>query len=109
MEIFRDYFETPEDVPQEVRDILVTFDEEAENVYDELARVVGLLENIGWTFEYYLDAEPYNLTPMNFAWWVHSDNVVEHEDGYLTQCTKYSKKFTKEELKQYYQKEYELN
>lgn len=108
MEIFRDYFETPEDVPQEVQDILATFDENADS-YKELARLVDLLEDIGWTFEYYLDAEPYNLSPMNFAWWVHSDNVVEYEGGYLTQCTQYGKKFTSEELKQYYQKEYERN
>ena len=107
MEAIRDYFETPQDVPQEVRAILETFDEDAENGYEECARLVGLLEDIGWSFEYYLDAEPYNLSPMNFDWWLQSDNVLEYEGGYLTQCTQYGKKFTLEEIKQYYIREYE--
>ena len=67
------------------------------NTYLELDRILDLLAPLGWVFEYYLDAEPYNLSPMNFAWWMQSDNVVECEGGYLTQCTQYAKVFTSEE------------
>lgn len=61
----KDLFETPELIPSEVQAILETFDEDKPNTYLELDRLVNELENIGYTFDYYLDAEPYGLRPNN--------------------------------------------
>ena len=61
----KDLFETPELIPSEVQAILETFDEESANTYLELARLVNELEDIGYTFDYYLDADPYGLRPNN--------------------------------------------
>jgi hypothetical protein len=57
----KDLFLYPELIPQEVKKILDSFDEDCEDTYSELARLVDDLEKIGYTFDYYLDAEPYNL------------------------------------------------
>jgi len=61
----KDLFETPELIPSEVQAILETFDEESENTYLELDRVIDKLEDIGYTFEYWLDGESYGLRPIN--------------------------------------------
>ena len=50
--------------------------------------------------EDYLDFED------NFKKWVNSDNVIKMFGYYHTQCSQYSIKMTKEELKQYFIKEY---
>lgn len=57
----KDLFETPELIPSDVQAILESFDEESPNTYLELDRLVNELEVIGYTFDFYLDAEPYNL------------------------------------------------
>ncbi len=43
--------------------------------------------------------EDYNI-------WKNSDNVVEVENGFKTQCSQYSKTFTELELQEYFLKEY---
>jgi hypothetical protein len=53
-----DLFETPELIPNNVMSILETFED---NTYDECDRIQNELEQIGYTFDYYLDAEPFNL------------------------------------------------
>jgi hypothetical protein len=60
----RDLFETPELIPQDVQAILETFNEDTPNTYEELNRLTNELEAIGYTFDYYLDAEPYGLRPI---------------------------------------------
>ena len=60
----KDLFETPELIPSEVQDVLVTFDEDADS-YHELDRLLGELEPLGYTFDYYLDAVPYGLRPID--------------------------------------------
>ena len=60
----KDLFETPELIPSEVQDVLVTFDEDADD-YQELDRLLAELEPLGYTFDYYLDAEPYGLRPID--------------------------------------------
>ena len=55
-----DLFEYPELIPIDVMGILSTHNEDADQ-YKELARLVGELEKVGYTFDYYLDADPYNL------------------------------------------------
>lgn len=61
----KDLFETPELIPSEVQAILETFDEEAENTYLELDRLIDKLKDIGYTFEYWLDETSYGLRPIN--------------------------------------------
>ena len=60
----KDLFETPELIPNEVQAILETFDENYDNTYLELDRILGEIEPLGYTFDYYLDAEPYGLRPI---------------------------------------------
>lgn len=55
-----DLFECVETLPKKIQDILKSFDENAD-AYRELKRIVEELEQHGFTFDYYLDAEPYNL------------------------------------------------
>jgi hypothetical protein len=57
----KDLFETPELIPVMVQAILETFNEDTKNTYRELARIVSELEPLGYTFDFYLDAEPFNL------------------------------------------------
>jgi len=47
-------------VPKEVKAILETHDDNADQ-YKELTRLVKAIEPLGYTFDFYLDAEPYNL------------------------------------------------
>ena len=61
----KDLFETPELIPSDVQAILESFDEDAPNTYQELNRLVDELAKVGYTFDYYLDAEPYGLRPIN--------------------------------------------
>jgi hypothetical protein len=56
-----DLFDTPELIPNEVSDIMGTFDEDSGNTYLELDRLINELKEVGYTFSYYLDAEPYWL------------------------------------------------
>ena len=60
----KDLFETPELIPNEVQAVLETFDEDSANTYHELDRILNLIEPMGYTFDYYLDAEPYGLRPI---------------------------------------------
>lgn len=50
--------------PVEVKTILGTFDENKDG-YAECARMVNELNLIGWTAEYYLDAELYDVKPIS--------------------------------------------
>lgn len=59
----KDLFETPELIPNNVQSILETFDEDADP-YRELDRILNEIKPMGYTFDYYLDAEPYGLRPI---------------------------------------------
>jgi hypothetical protein len=62
----RDLFETPELIPSEVQAILESFNEdECTNDYLDLQRLTNELEEIGYTLDYGLDAEPFGLRPIN--------------------------------------------
>ena len=56
-----DLFDTPDLIPNEVAEILNSFNEDTDNTYFELGRLQKQLEKIGYTFDFYLDAQPYNL------------------------------------------------
>ena len=55
-----DLFEKYEPLPQEVKDIINEFSEN-DNTYESCAELVKKLESVGYTCDYYLDAEPFNL------------------------------------------------
>ena len=60
----KDLFETPELIPNEVQLVLESFNEDIDS-YQELDRLLAELEPLGYTFDYYLDAEPYGLRPID--------------------------------------------
>jgi hypothetical protein len=60
----KDLFETPELIPAEVQAVLKTFNEDADP-YWELARIVRKIYPLGYTFDFYLDAEPFGLRPID--------------------------------------------
>lgn len=73
-----DLFETPELIPEEVQAVLETFDENADD-YAELERILAEIEPLGYTFDYYLDADPYGLRPIGvklseLEGWEHIDD-----------------------------------
>lgn len=55
-----DYFDNQKELPNEVQEILKEF-EDMDNTYENCERLVERLRTVGWTCDYYLDAEPYNL------------------------------------------------
>jgi len=60
----KDLFETFELIPDEVQAILESFDEDSDNTYYELDRILAEIEPLGYIFDYYLDADPYGLRPI---------------------------------------------
>lgn len=71
----KDLFETPELIPSDVQAILESFNEdECPNDYRDLQRLLKLIEPLGYTFDYSLDAEPYGLRPININ--------IEQLEGY---------------------------
>ena len=60
----KDLFETHELIPDEVKAILESFDDDCDNTYLELERLISEIEPLGYIFDYYLDAEPYGLRPI---------------------------------------------
>ncbi|MCG8493788.1 MAG: hypothetical protein MI743_19370 [Sneathiellales bacterium] len=59
-----DLFENLHLVPDNVLAVLETFDENG-NEYTELARLAKECEALGYTFDYYLTAEPFNLRKLS--------------------------------------------
>jgi hypothetical protein len=70
----KDLFETPELIPSEVQLILEYFKCECTNDYLDLERLINELEEIGYTLDYGLDAEPFGLRPI--------DIKLEQLEGY---------------------------
>ncbi|MCW8966682.1 MAG: hypothetical protein OQK82_08370 [Candidatus Pacearchaeota archaeon] len=64
MEEQEDLFEKYEELPEEVQAVLLTFED---NTYEECQRLEDELRVLGYTFDWYLDAEPYNLRKINLV------------------------------------------
>lgn len=58
-----DLFEHYETLPQNVQDVLKKY-EDWDATYEECRAMLIDMEAVGYTFEYYLDAEPFNLRRM---------------------------------------------
>jgi hypothetical protein len=59
----KDLFETPDLIPENIKSVINTFDENVDS-YVELRRLVNEIEELGYTFDFYLNAEPYGLRPI---------------------------------------------
>lgn len=60
METEIDYFQVPNLLPKEVQEVLFKWcDEELD--YTTIKLFLSEVEEVGYTFDYYLDAQPYNL------------------------------------------------
>jgi len=56
-----DLFEISETLPQEVQDILIKWGANDDLSYQQIGEFLDEIEALGYTFDYYLDATPYNL------------------------------------------------
>lgn len=56
-----DLFETPELIPDNVRAVFDKYDNGDELSYEEIFKLHTEVEQLGYTFDYYLDAVPYDL------------------------------------------------
>ena len=61
MTMIDDMFEDPEGIPLCVQHVLDDFNEDTDNTYRELDRILKRLKPLGYTFDYGLDASPYDL------------------------------------------------
>jgi hypothetical protein len=62
----KDLFETPENMPAELRAIFQRYAMQLMNgaTYQELEAMLSETLSVGFTFDYYLNAEPYGLRPI---------------------------------------------
>ena len=60
----KDLFETPELIPADVMNVFDTSNPDG-NEYWELERVLMCVRALGYTFDYYLDGEPFALRPID--------------------------------------------
>jgi hypothetical protein len=62
----KDLFETPEAMPEVLRPVIEKWELKIMDglSYSELAEMLTETESAGYTFDYYLDAEPYGLRPI---------------------------------------------
>ncbi len=51
-------------VPKVIQDIIIKFEDADEYTYKTCEKLKNDLEKHGWTIDYYLDADPYNLRPL---------------------------------------------
>jgi len=51
-------------IPKKIESIIIKFEEADEYTYITCEKLQNDLEKHGWTIDYYLDAEPYNLRPL---------------------------------------------
>lgn len=55
-----DLFADPDSIPKNIQDILDTFNQDADR-YSECQRILNKIKPLGYSFEYGLDGEPYEL------------------------------------------------
>lgn len=59
-----DYFEQYELLPQEVQDLIMDFGMVNECTYVSCRKLIADLEKLGWTCDYDLSGEPFDLKPL---------------------------------------------
>ncbi|AGO47667.1 hypothetical protein Phi4:1_gp130 [Cellulophaga phage phi4:1] len=120
---FFDLFEHYENQPKNLEGILLKWSEKIDEGlnYFENEELLKEVKDIGYTFNYQLNSEPFNLRLMveeernehinkhglNFDLYLLSDTVIKTEENiYKNQETQYKKSFTKKDLKKWYFREY---
>lgn len=80
----KDLFETPELIPANVLEAFEKHNKEGEFTYAQLAEILKAVEALGYTFEYYLDAEPFNLrVRSNLDYIIERSGVTSDSDKEL--------------------------
>ena len=73
-----DLFNNIESLPQDVQNVLKKYQEDWEDTYENCANMQDELEELGYTFDYYLDATPYNLRKMEDGGMMARGGLVQH-------------------------------
>jgi len=60
--IMEDDLEVYENAPKEVKDVLNSFDEDSNNYFTECKRIIAELEPLGYTADYDMSGELFDLT-----------------------------------------------
>jgi hypothetical protein len=63
-EIIEDLFDHQDLIPTEVRNVLAMFDDVYPFTYEDCNRLIEELNKVGYTCQYGLDGEPYNLSKL---------------------------------------------
>ena len=59
----QDLFETPESLPPQVQAVIEKYGEC--ETYEDCRKMLKALKPLGYTFDYYVDANPYDLRKIN--------------------------------------------
>jgi hypothetical protein len=85
-----DGFEDHENLPEDVKALLDIWSDRlshGQGGYDAVGDMLDDFENLGWTFDFGLDGEPYGLRPMNGDQNEMNENQADwerfYEEGYL--------------------------
>lgn len=93
-----DLFEHTETLPLEVQAILNKYCD-GDNTYEKCAELVAELETVGYTCEYGLDAEPFNLQRIKIS---EEDVDKVFEFAYIALAALLNGEFTVEEMRKVY-------
>lgn len=89
-----DLFETPEQLPKHIQAIISKYGDC--DTYEDCANMLKELNKYGYTFNYYLDAQPYNLRLM-------VSNKTKHlEKSYFETCYELNRPLRELALQKYY-------
>ncbi len=85
-----DGFENSDNLPEDVKELLDMWSDKlshGKGGYDAVGEMLDDFENLGWTFDFGLDGEPYNLRPINGDQNEMNENQADwerfYEEGYL--------------------------
>ncbi|NBX27485.1 MAG: hypothetical protein EBR55_04425 [Chitinophagia bacterium] len=73
-----DLFNNVKSLPQDVQNVLEKYNEDWEYTYENCANMQDELEELGYTFDYYLDATPYNLRKMEDGGMMAKGGITAH-------------------------------
>jgi hypothetical protein len=78
-----DLFSTPELLPIEVQNVINKYSEDWGESYEECENMLKELRPLGYTFDYYLDASPFNLQPIEPITTLEQfAELINSEDGW---------------------------
>jgi hypothetical protein len=88
----KDYFNHITETPKEVQAILAKMEKEHTRKdgldYSDLNRYVNELESCGWTFDYYLDAVPFELSSIADRIKYAKEQAIKSEDHQMREYWK---------------------